>query len=293
MGAGRRARSDGRVTGRLVLVATPLGNLGDTSPRAVTTLAEADAVACEDTRHTGKLLTLLGVKAKKLIAVHEHNEASMVDAILERLAAGETVALVTDAGMPAVSDPGARIVRAAVDGGYTVSVVPGPSAGVAALAISGLPTDRWVFEGFLARKGSERTARLAAVASEERTVVLYEAPHRLVATLADLAAACGGERRVAVVRELTKMHEEVWRGTLGDAVAAHDGPRGEYVIVLEGGVARLVEDADIVLALREHPATATDRRAAVADVAHSLRVPRNRVYAASLRMSADGHVPRK
>jgi 16S rRNA (cytidine1402-2'-O)-methyltransferase len=273
------------VTGRLVLVATPLGNLADLSPRAISVLTAADAIACEDTRMTRKLLDLAGVRAPPLLAVHEHNEASMVAPVLARLARGETVALVSDAGLPAISDPGRRVVRAAADAGFEVSVVPGPTAFAAAAAISGLPTERLVFEGFLPRKGSERARRLSSVAAEPRTDVLYEAPHRLRATLADLAASCGGDRRVVVVRELTKLNVQVWRGTLDGALAEPSEPRGEYVLVLDGAPpAAPVPDAVIDSTLRGELARGTDRREAVSSVAASLGVPKRRVYDASLRL---------
>ena len=273
------------MTGRLVVVATPLGNMADLAPRAITVFASADAIACEDTRTTRRLLSLAGVSAPPLIAVHEHNEASMAAPVLARLARGETVALATDAGMPGISDPGARLVRAVADAGFDVSVVPGPSAVVAALAVSGMPADRFVFEGFLPRKGSARSRRLADISTEPRTVVLYEAPHRLEATLADLVATAGPERRVVLVRELTKLHEEVWRGTLAGAAGRADAPRGEYVIVLEGAPpAEPVGDDVIESALRGMLAAGADRRDAVASVATELAVPKRRVYDAALRL---------
>jgi len=273
------------VTGRLVLVATPLGNMADLSPRAVSVLTSADAIACEDTRTTRRLLQLAGIPAPPLLAVHEHNEASMVGPLLDRLTRGETVALVTDAGLPAISDPGHRVVRAVADAGFAVSVVPGPSAAVAAVAVSGMPADRFVFEGFLPRKGAERARRLAAVASEPRTVVLYEAPHRVRSTLADLCAAAGADRRVVVARELTKLHEEVWRGTLGEAAARPDEPRGEYVLVLSGApppepaAEELIESS-----LLDELARGAPRRDAVATVAAALGVPKRRVYDAAVRL---------
>ncbi|MHB8465568.1 MAG: 16S rRNA (cytidine(1402)-2'-O)-methyltransferase [Acidimicrobiales bacterium] len=260
-------------------MATPLGNMSDLSPRASATLASADVVACEDTRRTGKLLNLAGVSARRLVAVHEHNEASMIPSILDHLASGATVVLVSDAGMPVISDPGERLVNAALDAGFDVSVVPGPSAAVAALAVSGLAADRWVFEGFLARKGRERSSRLAAVAAETRTVILYEAPHRLVATLTDLVGACGGDRQIALARELTKLHEELWRGSLTAALAfsLERAPRGEYVLVLAGAAPPAeVSDATIIEALTRDGAT-------VAAVAASLQVPKNRVYELDVR----------
>jgi len=278
--------------GRLILVATPLGNMADLSPRAASTLAAADTIACEDTRRTRQLLRLAGLDAPRLIAVHAHNEASQVGGILERLDSGETVAVVSDAGLPGISDPGERLVRAAADAGYEVSVVPGPSAAVAALVVSGLPTSRWVFEGFLPRKGPERQARLGVVAEESRTVVLYEAPHRLVVTLADLARACGGERRVCIARELTKLHEQVWRGTLTAAVALDTEPRGEYVLVVEGAaaVAAAVGEEDIEAALRNVLSGGGDRKEAVGAVAAALGVPKRRVYEAAVRLRQKGDV---
>ncbi len=212
-----------------MLVATPIGNLGDLSPRAVDALARADAIACEDTRRTGRLLQHAGIAGPPLLTVNDHTEASRIGEVLARLARGERVAVVTDAGTPGMSDPGERLVRAAVGAGHRVEVVPGPSAAWPRWSCRGLPTGRFVFEGFLPRKGAARAARLAALAGEERTLVLYEAPHRLGRTLADLAAAFGPGRRVAVARELTKLYEEVWRGTLAEAVewTAAEPPRGE------------------------------------------------------------------
>ena len=198
------------MTGRLVLVATPLGNLGDLTPRAGETLAQADVVCCEDTRRTGRLLQHIGVRAERLIVVNEHTERAVAAEIVELVGAGQLVTVVTDAGLPGVSDPGEVLVGAAIAAGLTVSCVPGPSAGVAALVVSGLPAGRHVFEGFLPRQGSGRRERIEAVAVEARTVVLYEAPHRLARTLGDLKTACGESRPVVLVRELTKLHEEIW-----------------------------------------------------------------------------------
>ncbi len=266
-----------------MLVGTPIGNLGDLSPRAAETLAGADLLCCEDTRRTGRLLSAAGIAAPRLVALHDHNEASMADEIVRRAAGGATVAVATDAGMPGISDPGERVVRAAAAAGVAVDVVPGPSALVAALVVSGLPTERFVFEGFLPRKGSVRGGRLDEVASERRTTVLYEAPHRAERTLADLAERCGAERPVAIARELTKLHQEVWRGTLGQAVewCREHQPRGEWVIVCAG--APLADpsdctDADIVAALTVALGSGRDRRAAVADVTSDLGVPKRRVY---------------
>jgi 16S rRNA (cytidine1402-2'-O)-methyltransferase len=268
-------------------VATPIGNLGDLSPRAVEALAGADAIACEDTRRTGRLLAHAGVTALKLLTVNDHTEASRVGDVLARLDRGERVAVVTDAGTPGISDPGERLVRAAVAAGHLVEIVPGPSAVVAALVVSGLPTGRFVFEGFLPRKGSGRSERLAALSQETRTIVLYEAPHRLERTLADLSEAFGEGRLVAIGRELTKLHEEVWRGTLGEAVAwaATHPPRGELALVVDGaplpGPAAEDELAD---ALRTELSSGAPVKEAAATVARRFGVSRRETYALALRL---------
>jgi 16S rRNA (cytidine1402-2'-O)-methyltransferase len=265
----------------LVLVGTPIGNVEDLSPRAVATLAAADVVLCEDTRRTGRLLQAVGVAAKKLVAVHDHNEAGQIGMVLDRLRAGELVVCVSDAGMPGISDPGERLVRAAAAEGFEVQVVPGPSAAITGLVASGLPTGRFVFEGFLPRSGSGRTERLAALAGERRTIVLYEAPHRLVRTLTDLAGALGGARRVALARELTKLHEETWRGTLDEAIARADEvePRGEYVVVLDGAEpAPVADDETLAAAVARLVGEGSSTRDAVAEVATAYGVPKRRVY---------------
>jgi 16S rRNA (cytidine1402-2'-O)-methyltransferase len=286
--------------GRIVLVGTPIGNLGDLSPRAVHTLAGADLIACEDTRVTRKLLSHAGITGRRLVAMHAHNEAASAAGLVAEAAAGKVVAVVTDAGMPGVSDPGARVVTAAAAAGVTVEVVPGPSAVLAALVLSGLATDRFSFEGFLPRKGREKGARLAAIAASPQTVVVFESPHRVRVTVQNLEAACGADRAVAVARELTKLHEEVWRGSLAEAAAWLETvePRGEYVIVVgpagvgasggpggsvgsaQGRVAGVdaVDDDSIVLALAARLAAGEDRKAAVAAVTAALGVPRRRVY---------------
>jgi len=272
--------------GALVLVATPIGNLGDLSPRAVDELARADAVACEDTRRTGRLLEHAGVRARALLVINDHTEAARVRDVLERLDRGERIAVVTDAGLPGISDPGERLVAAAAAAGHPVEVVPGPSAALTALVASGLPTGRFVFEGFLPRKGSGRTARLGELAGERRTIVLYEAPHRLGRTLADLAAALGPARRVVVARELTKLHEEVWRGSLEGAVAHSDevAPRGEYVLVVDGAPEPSEPDDDTVLAaLAVESDAGRSTKDAVAAVAARLGVAKRRVYELATR----------
>jgi 16S rRNA (cytidine1402-2'-O)-methyltransferase len=278
------------VCGALVLVGTPIGNLGDLSPRAVEALTTADTIACEDTRRTRALLSHLGLPAgRRLLAVHDRNEAVQVEGVLARLYNGEKVVVITDAGMPGISDPGARLVAAAVVG-HTVEVVPGPSAFVAALVVSGLSTSRFCFEGFLPRKGPSRAQRVAEVAADRRTTVLYEAPHRVRQTVADLAAAAGDLRRVAVARELTKLHEEVWRGTLAGAVEhlASKEPRGEYVIVLDGAPAPdPAGDSDVEAALLARLDAGTDKRTAIAEVTAALGVPKRRVYDSGLGLPKD------
>ncbi|MGI9021889.1 MAG: 16S rRNA (cytidine(1402)-2'-O)-methyltransferase, partial [Acidimicrobiales bacterium] len=224
----------------LVLVATPIGNLGDLSPRSVQALTDADVIACEDTRRTRQLLAHAGIPAGgRLVTVNDHNETAQVGAVLARLDAGEQVVLVTDAGMPGISDPGERLVAAAAAAGYRVEVVPGPSAALAALVVSGLPAGRFCFEGFLPRKGRARTERLRELAAERRTTVVFESPHRVRQTVEELSRALDPLRRIVVARELTKVFEEVWRGTLADAVTHVAGtePRGEYVLVLDGAAA--------------------------------------------------------
>jgi 16S rRNA (cytidine1402-2'-O)-methyltransferase len=221
--------------GKLFLVGTPIGNLEDASPRSLRTLAEADVVACEDTRRTRKLLTLTGTTVKKLVVYNETNERRKSDELVKLIVNGRTIALVTDAGMPGLSDPGYRLVRACIDHGIEVSVVPGPTASVSALAVSGLPSARFVFEGFLPRRPGDRRRRIAELSGEKRTIVLFESPHRIVACLRDLLEGLG-DRQAALVRELTKLYEEAQRGTLSELLerAEAEGPRGEIVVVVDG-----------------------------------------------------------
>jgi len=270
----------------LVLVGTPIGNLGDLAPRAVEALAAADAICCEDTRRTGRLLQHFGVERRPLVVVNDHTEAQAIVGVLERLARGERVVVVTDAGMPGISDPGERLVRAAVEAGHAVEVVPGPSAAVAALVASGLATSRYAFEGFLPRKGSARSARVAEVAAERRTTVLYEAPHRLARTLADLTAACGGDRQVAVARELTKLHEEVWRGTLAGSLEwVAESVRGEVVVVLEGApVPPPAGEEALEQAVQDRLDAGDTARDAASYVASALGVARRRAYDVAVRL---------
>jgi 16S rRNA (cytidine1402-2'-O)-methyltransferase len=273
--------------GALVLVATPIGNLGDLSARAVDVLRTADVIAAEDTRRTRALLTHAGVPAAgRVRAVHAHNERDSARAVVDAVAAGKRVAYVTDAGMPGISDPGERLVRACVDAGLPVELVPGPSAVLAALVLSGFDASRFVFEGFLPRRGPARRARLAELAQERRTAVLFEAPNRVAATLSELLAACGPLREVAVARELTKLHEEVWRGELSDAVAraATSEPRGEHVIVLAPAPEPpAASDVEIEAHVQSALAEGLSSRDAAARVARDLGVPRRRVYDAATR----------
>jgi 16S rRNA (cytidine1402-2'-O)-methyltransferase len=268
--------------GTLWLVATPIGNLGDLPPRAVEVLAGAELVCCEDTRRTGRLLQHAGIHARRLAVANDHTEYHRIGDVLGVLGGGGDVAVVSDAGSPGISDPGERLVRAALDAGFIVSAVPGPAAVIMALAVSGLPTDRWVFEGFVPRSGSDRNQRLAEIADERRTVVLYEAPHRIRRTLDDLANVCGPDRRVVVARELTKRFEEVVRGTLGGLDVGD--PRGEYVIVLAGRPEAVIatDDDSIRAAIRAELETGSTRRDAVAAVANRLAVPKRRVYALAI-----------
>ena len=267
--------------GVLVLVATPIGNLGDLSSRAVAELSRADVICCEDTRHSGRLFAHAGIDAPKLLTVNDHTEASAVADVVDRLRRGQRVAVVSDAGMPGISDPGELLVSAAAEAGFRVEVVPGPSASVAALVGSGLPTGRFVFEGFLPRKGSGRSARLVELAGERRTLVLYEAPHRLARTLTDLSEALGRDRRVALARELTKLHEEMWRGTLAEAIVHADdvAPRGEYVVIVDGAPPPAdATDDELLAALADAVAAGRSTRDATALVAGRFGVSKRRVY---------------
>ena len=245
--------------GVLYLVGTPIGNLADISERAKKVLSEVDFIAAEDTRNSAKLLLCLGIKGE-LVSYHEHNKRVAGERLIGRLLAGESCALITDAGMPAISDPGEDVVALAAEAGVRVSVVPGPCAAVSALAMSGLPTGRFAFEGFLPVKGKERRGRIEVLAREERTAILYEAPHKLVTTLTDLCDALGGERRISLCRELTKLNEEVLRFTLAEAVEYYQErePRGEYVLILEGVEATVAEEDFSALSPEDHVKRYTD-----------------------------------
>ncbi len=266
--------------GRLVVVGTPIGNLGDLSPRAAEALAAADVVACEDTRRTGRLLAAAGIGRVDLVVANDHTEGGVAGRLVDRARRGDVVALVSDAGMPAVSDPGVALVAAFAAAGLAVEVVPGPTALTTALAGSGLPTGRFCFEGFLPRKGSGRTERLAEIGAERRAVVLYEAPHRMARTLADLVEVCGPDRAVAVGRELTKLHEEWFRGTLAEAADwLPDSPLGEFVVVLDAADAPgEPTDDELLAALAAERDAGASTRDAVAAVVGRFGVPKRRVY---------------
>jgi 16S rRNA (cytidine1402-2'-O)-methyltransferase len=279
-----------RSAGSLVLVATPIGNLGDMTQRAIEALQNADVICCEDTRHSGKLLAHFGVTGKKLIVINEHTEYDAREEIVSLVSSGSTVALVTDAGTPGISDPGERLVVAVVEAGGNVTAVPGASALTMALVISGLPTSRFVFEGFLPRSGAERTDRLAMTTTESRTIVLYEAPHRLAKTLSDLTTACGAMRRVVLARELTKLHEQIWRGTLQDAnmLVAATEPRGEYVIILEPAKPPAPPtDEELVAAIKAEIDKGVSRKDSAARVSARFGVAKRHVYELALQVRDD------
>jgi 16S rRNA (cytidine1402-2'-O)-methyltransferase len=279
------------VTGLLILAGTPLGDPTDASPRLRLELAQADVIAAEDTRRLRRLTRDLGVQpAGRVVSYFDANEEARTAGLLEDLLGGARVLVVTDAGMPLVSDPGYRLVAAAVQHGVRVTVVPGPSAVLAALAVSGLPVDRFCFEGFLPRKAGDRARALAALATERRTLVFFEAPHRLAESLAAMAAAFGSGRRAAVCRELTKTYEEVRRDPLGElATWAEQGVRGEITLVVEGaGEDEPLDDAALASLVAERMDAGSSRREAVADVVSTTGAPRNRVYAAAVAAKSTG-----
>jgi 16S rRNA (cytidine1402-2'-O)-methyltransferase len=279
--------------GELVLVATPLGNLGDITARSLDVLEHADVVFCEDTRHSRTLFSAYAISPRRrLRALHEHNEASLCEEVVERVRGGEVVALVTDAGTPTISDPGARVVAAVAAAGLRVTTTPGPSSVVAALSVSGLAGDAFVMEGFLARRAGERAAAFDRWVDEGRTVVFFESPQRLAATLGELAARFP-QRRVAVVRELTKVHEEIVRGSLHDvaAVMAKREILGEIVVVLAGAPRRRVDGATVRAALVDLLARGASVRDAAAAVADDLGVAHRDAYRVALELRDGGAGP--
>jgi 16S rRNA (cytidine1402-2'-O)-methyltransferase len=283
------------VTGLLVLAGTPIGNVADAPPRLAEELAGADIVAAEDTRRLRRLTAALEVVPRgRVVSYFEGNESARTPELVQALVEGSRVVLVTDAGMPSVSDPGYRLVAAAIAAGVRVTAVPGPSAVLTALAVSGLPVDRFCFEGFLPRRAGERAARLRDVAAEPRTLVFFEAPHRTARTLAAMAEVLGGERPAALCRELTKTYEEVRRGTLAELVEGveADAPRGEVTLVIGGASptqAGTPVPQDLAAAVSTREAAGEDRKAAMAAVAAAAGVPRRVVYDAVLTAKqADG-----
>ena len=285
----------GNSRGRLDVVATPIGNLSDLSPRAQEVLAAADLIAAEDTRHTGTLLKAIGI-SRPLVSLHAHNESNRVPELLARLAAGDSIALVSDAGTPLLSDPGYELVSEAALAGCEVRAIPGPSAITAALAVAGLPTDRFCFEGFLPARSSERRTRLEAVAADPRTLVFFEAPHRIEECLVDLAAVFGVDRRAAVARELTKAHETTYRGTLAElaekAKTESNFARGEITIVVQGAresehkAESLQLEKVVGLLVKELPPS---RAAALAAQLTGAR--RNEAYALAMRLAKSDDAP--
>lgn len=274
----------------LYLVATPIGNLEDITFRAVRILKEADLIAAEDTRHTGKLLHHFQIETPQ-ISYHEHNARSRIPQLLEKLQSGQTLALVSDAGMPGISDPGYGLVCACAEAGIVVSPIPGAAAVVSAIAASALPSDRFTFEGFLPVKGKERTERLLQLATEPRTMVLYESPHRLLKTLADLQMHLGTDRRVTVARELTKRYEEFWRGTLSEAIAhfTETEPRGEFTVAIAGYTAtpQTLSDADLLQQLETLIAQGLSPSKASRQLAQETGRSKREIYQLSLTMKQE------
>ena len=271
------------MTGRIVLAATPIGNVRDGSARLWEALQSADVVAAEDTRVTRELAARAGVKiAGELVALHEHNEARTGAWLIERALAGETIVVVSDAGMPLVSDPGYRLVTLAIEAGVELGILPGPSAPLAALALSGLPTDRFAFEGFLPRKPGERAAALALLVGEQRTLIFFEAPHRVAVTLASMATAFGSERRASVSREITKKFEETRRGTLDELAqwAADNELRGDIVVVVAGRPLEAPPLESIVSEALGRIAAGERAKEVVADLAATFAVPQRDLYSA-------------
>ena len=278
------------MAGMLYLVPTPIGNLGDISIRCRETLEQADFIAAEDTRVTVKLLNHLGIK-KSLVSYFEHNKAQKGNVILDRILSGETCALVSDAGSPAISDPGEDLVRQCAEAGITVCAIPGPCAVITALSISGQATGRFCFEGFLSTAKKSRREHLQSLVSEQRTMIFYEAPHKLLATLEDMAEVFGADRPISLCRELTKLHEEVVRLTLGQAVEKYtaDAPRGEFVLVV-AGAPEVIEEAPTVEDAAQHVAKlmaeGMSRKDAIKQTAKDLGLPKNAVYDAAINLDA-------
>lgn len=276
--------------GTLYIVGTPIGNLEDMTFRAIQVLQQVDAIAAEDTRHTGKLLQHFQISTPQL-SYHDHNRLSRIPELLERLQSGRAIALVTDAGMPGISDPGYELVKACAEIGISVVPIPGPSAVITALSASGLPTDRFVFEGFLPPKGQPRRDRLESLPAESRTLVFYEAPHRLRQTLEDLAAALGPDRSITLTRELTKLHEEFWRGSLEEAIARYTTrePQGEFTLVVAGAeqVQPLLSESALKTELQQLLNQGISRSQASRQLAQQTSLPRRHIYQLALAIPDD------
>ena len=278
------------MAGMLYLVPTPIGNLGDISIRCRETLENADFIAAEDTRVTLKLLNHLGIK-KSLVSYYEHNKAFKGDKIVERILAGETCALVSDAGSPAISDPGEDLVKQCAEAGIVVCAIPGPCAAITALSISGQATGRFCFEGFLSTAKKSRREHLESLKKEQRTMIFYEAPHKLLSTLEDMAEVFGTDRGISLCRELTKLHEEVVRTTLGGAIEKYteNGPKGEFVLIVAGAepeAEELPTEEDAVSYLSRLMAGGMSKKDAVKQTAKDLKLPKNEVYDLALKLEA-------
>jgi 16S rRNA (cytidine1402-2'-O)-methyltransferase len=271
--------------GTVYVVGTPIGNLEDMTFRAVEVLRKVDTIAAEDTRHTGKLLQHFQITTPQ-VSYHDHNRTSRLPDLLQRLQRGETIALVTDAGVPGISDPGYELVKACADEGISVVPIPGASAVITALSAAGLSTDRFVFEGFLPAKGQERRERLEAVCTEPRTLVFYESPHRLRSTLQDLTEIFGADRSIVLARELTKLHEQFWRGTLAEAVAYHRTrePQGEFTLVIAGYEANqpILSESALKAELEQLLNQGLSRSQASRQLAHRTSLPRRQIYQLAL-----------
>ena len=271
--------------GTLYVVGTPIGNLEDMTFRAVRILQTVDLIAAEDTRHTGKLLQHFEIKTPQ-VSYHEHNRTERLLELLQELAEGKAIALVTDAGMPGISDPGYELVKACIDAGMPVVPIPGATAGITALSAAGLPTDRFVFEGFLPASGQARQKRLELLQAESRTLILYESPHRLRATLPDLANSLGIHRPMVIARELTKLHEEFWRGTIGEAIAHYQQkePRGEFTLVIAGTQAEIpvFSEDDLKAELLQIMAQGVSRSQASRQLAQITKLSRRQLYQLAL-----------
>lgn len=270
-------------SGILYLIATPIGNLSDITYRAVETLRSLEVLACEDTRRTGRLLKHLGIHVNRLIIANSHTEAHAAAEIIELLKQGINVGLVTDAGMPGISDPGERVASAVIESGEKLTVIPGSSAPVSALVVSGLSADRFVMEGFLPRKGRERSHCLERIALEESTSVMLESPKRIGATLDELAEICGKSRKAVVVRELTKLHEEISRGSLEElSEKFKDGTKGEIVLLVAGASPPETDDSQILVEIKKAKDRGLSRRDAIDATSGALKIAHNRVYELAL-----------